>query len=65
MGSARPRSESDEMFGYERLLHHIEAISHQSAQEIAASLFEAVAEFGTNCPQDDDQTVVVIKAVGS
>ena len=52
-----------EIFGYDRLLKLVEATAHKSAKEIEAVLFEAINEFGVNCPQDDDQTLVVIKVV--
>lgn len=50
-----------EMFGIERLLRLIEQLADRSASEIARELFSAVGSFSAEHPQDDDQTVVVIK----
>ena len=54
----------EEMFGYERLQDLIKTVAHQSAQEILTTLYEAVNHFVGDCPQSDDQTMIVIKGVG-
>jgi sigma-B regulation protein RsbU (phosphoserine phosphatase) len=57
-------SPSDEMFGYDRLLDIVTASACQSAASIADTLFKSVERFGYGRPQDDDQTLIVIKGVG-
>ncbi len=52
-----------ELFGYDRLLRLIEAYAGCPAAEIGAALFDAVHRFADGRPQDDDQTLVVIKAI--
>jgi serine phosphatase RsbU (regulator of sigma subunit) len=56
------------MFGYERLLELVDRLHHASAQQIAASILEAVHAFSAqNNPiqtLEDDQTIVVIKITG-
>ena len=51
------------MFGYERLLDLIESLADKSAREIAEELYRTVSEFSTGRPQDDDQTVMVLKGL--
>jgi phosphoserine phosphatase RsbU/P len=51
----------DELFGIERLLQQVDLLSHRSAKEIGEGLFEAVKNFRHTNPQDDDQTLIVIK----
>ena len=64
-GFNEARNTSGEMFGYPRLLQAVEDTAHLSANEIADALFEAVNDFGADCPQDDDQTLVVVKGTVS
>jgi sigma-B regulation protein RsbU (phosphoserine phosphatase) len=60
-GFSEARNPADEMFGYERLLDLVDQVADRSAYAIANVLFEAVDRFGVGRPQDDDQTLVVIK----
>jgi sigma-B regulation protein RsbU (phosphoserine phosphatase) len=53
------------MFGYDRLLDLVDSVSDRSAHAIADALFEAVDRFGVGRPQDDDQTLVVIKGAAA
>lgn len=64
-GFSEARDPADEMFGYDRLLDLVDAVSGRSAHAIADALFEAVDRFGVGRPQDDDQTLVVIKGVAA
>jgi phosphoserine phosphatase RsbU/P len=48
-------------FGYERLLTLVQSLAPQSAKAIADEIFAAVTEFGDGSPQDDDQTLLVVK----
>ncbi|MDX1522079.1 MAG: PP2C family protein-serine/threonine phosphatase, partial [Anaerolineae bacterium] len=60
-GFNEARNPADEMFGYHQLMALIKGIAHKSAGEISKILFETVHEFSESCPQDDDQTLIVIK----
>jgi sigma-B regulation protein RsbU (phosphoserine phosphatase) len=53
------------MFGYERLLDLVAMAAAMPADAIADTLFAAVDEFGVGRPQDDDQTLVVIKGAAA
>lgn len=53
------------LFGYDGLLRLIESVAHESAEVITKTLFNAVEKFGAGHPQDDDQTIIVIKGVES
>jgi sigma-B regulation protein RsbU (phosphoserine phosphatase) len=56
-------SPSGEMFGYDRLLATVQELAPMSAEEIGHGLYAAVEAYGQGHPQDDDQTVVVLKGV--
>jgi phosphoserine phosphatase RsbU/P len=60
-GFSEARNLDDEMFGHDRLLNLVDQVADRSAHAIADALFEAVDRFGGGRPQDDDQTLVVIK----
>ncbi|HNP69464.1 MAG TPA: PP2C family protein-serine/threonine phosphatase [Kouleothrix sp.] len=62
-GFNEARSPDEELFGYERLLNLVAISSEMSARAIAEILFAAVDAFSVGRPQDDDQTLVVIKGV--
>lgn len=62
-GFNEARGPDDELYGYERLLNLVSLSSGMPARAIAQILFEAVDTFGKGRPQDDDQTVVVLKGV--
>jgi len=56
-------SPSGEMFGYDRLLAIVQELAPGSAEEIGHGLFAAIEAYGQGHPQDDDQTLVVLKGV--
>lgn len=60
-GFNEARNKKDEMFDYDRLLNLINELAFHSAAEIAASLYTAVSHFSQGCPQEDDQTIIVLK----
>lgn len=60
-GFNEARNAEGEMFGYDRLLHLTEIAADLSADAIADTLFTAITDFAGDRPQDDDQTLVVIK----
>lgn len=62
-GFSEARDPGGQMFGYERLLRLVDEYAELSAAEIASALFNAVQRFTMNRPQEDDQTLVVIKGV--
>src|SRR6266508_492738 len=64
-GFNEARSPDDEMFGYDRLLRLIEGLAARPSRTIADALFATVEKFGVGRPQDDDQTLVVIKGVAT
>lgn len=64
-GFCDARSPADETFGYDRLLQLVDTVAAKSASEIAAALFDAVDRFSSGCPQEDDQTLVVVKGVAA
>lgn len=57
----RPRS-GDTMFGVERALAVVRENRHRSAAEIIEQLFARVRQFSAQRLQDDDMTVVIVKA---
>ncbi len=64
-GLNEAHNERDEMFGYDRLLELIESLADKSAREIAEELYRTVSDFSTGRPQDDDQTVMVLKGLAA
>jgi sigma-B regulation protein RsbU (phosphoserine phosphatase) len=52
---------SGELFGYGRLLELAEELHGESAQVIGYGLLAAVESFSAGHPQDDDQTLIVVK----
>jgi phosphoserine phosphatase RsbU/P len=62
-GFNEAHDESEEMFGINRLASTVSALSHLSASEIARAMLAAVEEFSRGHPQDDDQTIIVLKGV--
>ncbi len=61
-GLNEERNKRGELFGIDRLLHQVDLLSTTSSKEIADGLLVAVARFNDDGVQDDDQTVVVLKA---
>jgi sigma-B regulation protein RsbU (phosphoserine phosphatase) len=64
-GFSEARNPNDEMFGYDRLLELVDQSAERSARAIADALFAAIDRFGVGRPQDDDQTLVVIKGAAA
>lgn len=62
-GFSEANNPRGELFGYERLLQLLDQAADQPAQVIAKMLFDAIYDFSSGRPQDDDQTVIVIKGV--
>lgn len=62
-GFSEARDQTGDMFGYDRLLRLIEAVADRSAQKISEQIYDSVRDFAYGQPQDDDQTIVVIKRV--
>ncbi len=56
---------SGEMFGYDRLLRLAEKTASATAQDSAAAFFGAVRYFRDQRPQDDDQTIMIIKRMSA
>ncbi len=50
-----------DVFGYERLLDLVHELADQPSEAIVDGLFAAITEFGEGAPQDDDQTLLVVK----
>jgi sigma-B regulation protein RsbU (phosphoserine phosphatase) len=48
-------------FGYEGLMRLVQSLAPLSAAAIADALFAAITDFGEGTPQDDDQTILVVK----
>lgn len=57
-------SEDEEFFGMQRVLDHIKAHRHESADEIVRSLYHTFREFTEGATQLDDLTIVVAKVGG-
>ncbi len=60
-GLNEARDQSENMFGYDRLMRLVESLADKSAEEIAQGLYAAVSKFEQGTLQDDDQTLVVLK----
>lgn len=60
-GFSDARNADDELFGIDRLLAAVDELAEQPARAIADSLFSVVDRFSAGHPQDDDQTIIVIK----
>ena len=59
------RDADDEILGIDKFVELVESLHDLSATEIVARLFEETDHFGQGRPQDDDQTLVVIKGAAS
>jgi phosphoserine phosphatase RsbU/P len=62
-GLSEAHNSHDEMFGYDRLLQVVESLATRPAQAIADGLYQTVNTFSAGQPQDDDQTLVVLKGI--
>jgi serine phosphatase RsbU (regulator of sigma subunit) len=60
----RPRS-PDTMFGVQRALQVVRENQHRSAAEIVRELLDRVRQFTTRRLQEDDMTIVLVKALAS
>src|SRR5262249_57423543 len=60
-GFSEATNPAGELFGYERLLALVESLAAAPAAAVAGRMFEAVTEFGAGRPQDDDQTLLIVK----
>ena len=63
-GFSEAQAGDGELFGYDRLLRLVEQHCHQSAQQVAEALYAAITQFASGHPQDDDQTLIVVKGKG-
>lgn len=52
------------MFGYEQLLELVDEFADQPAQVIAYGLYNTIDSFTNGQPQEDDQTLIIIKGLG-
>ena len=64
-GLSDARDPREQSFGDDRLLAIINESADQTARVIAERLLSAVAHFEDGRPQEDDQTLVVIKGATS
>lgn len=62
-GFNEARNPEGEMFGIERMIRLIDEFADQPAQVIAMALFDAVENFSAGGPQEDDQTLLVVRGV--
>jgi sigma-B regulation protein RsbU (phosphoserine phosphatase) len=62
-GFVEARNPQGDMFGYDRFLGLIETYAHEDPETLGGILYQAVATFSAGQPQDDDQTLVVVKGV--
>ena len=53
----------EEEFGTDRVIEILRSSRETSAGELLDRIREATIEFTEGAPQDDDQTIVIIKAV--
>ncbi|KAB8143766.1 SpoIIE family protein phosphatase [Chloroflexia bacterium SDU3-3] len=60
-GFSEAQNAAGELYGYDRLLALIDSLRAKPALEIANDIFGAIDRFSGGRPQDDDQTLVVIK----
>ncbi len=60
-GFPEATNEAGELLGYDNLLALIELYRDRSAQEIAATLLDAVQTFERGATPNDDQTIMVLK----
>jgi sigma-B regulation protein RsbU (phosphoserine phosphatase) len=52
-----------QLFGYDRFLRLVDELADLPAAALATELFAAIDCFGAGSPQDDDQTVMIVKGV--
>ncbi len=64
-GLVEQRNTAGVMFGYDALMSAIERSADLPASRLAAAIFDEVAAFAGNAPQDDDQTLLVLRGSGA
>jgi sigma-B regulation protein RsbU (phosphoserine phosphatase) len=62
-GFNEARNKQGEMFDYDRLLRLVDELADCSAAEILQGLFTAVSQFSQGQPQEDDQTIMIMKRI--
>ena len=60
-GFSEAANRSGEMFGYDRLLTLADQLAEQPVQEIHDQFYDRIRQFAAGHPQDDDQTLMVMK----
>jgi sigma-B regulation protein RsbU (phosphoserine phosphatase) len=60
-GLNEARDAAGRMFGYDRLLEAVDALADLSARQAGEALFTLVGQYASGHPQDDDQTLLVVK----
>jgi sigma-B regulation protein RsbU (phosphoserine phosphatase) len=60
-GFSEATNPSGATFGYERLLALAQQLCLLPASSIVDGFFAAITHFGSGTPQDDDQTLLVVK----
>ena len=61
-GFSEASNPAGEMFGYDRLLALIGNNRHLSANELFQLMHNAISDFSQSKEQDDDQTIIILKA---
>lgn len=64
-GLVEQRNPAGEMFGYDALLAIINENASMGAEGLAIQIFERVSKFAGNAPQDDDQTLLVLRGAAT
>jgi phosphoserine phosphatase RsbU/P len=62
-GLVEASNNNGSIYGYSRLLKHIESLAEKPARVVAEALFRSVKEFSSGKLQEDDQTLIVMKCV--
>jgi sigma-B regulation protein RsbU (phosphoserine phosphatase) len=62
-GLNEARDSAGTLFGYERLLRLVQSLAPLPAAQIVQQLAHAVTQYRGDSPQDDDQTILVLKGV--
>lgn len=62
-GICETTNQDKRLFGFTRLMHLVEEMSASSAQEIGRGILTAVESYGAGRTQEDDRTLIVIKAI--
>jgi sigma-B regulation protein RsbU (phosphoserine phosphatase) len=60
-GFSEAVNEHGEMYGLQRLQQLVDAIAHLPACEIGRRLFGEIVRFAGTRPQEDDQTLIIVK----